>query len=51
MQDKIITPTTPDPEKLKIVYDVLNRICKSDNLFYSKDEIKMLKKDYSNKWL
>lgn len=51
MEDKLITPVVPKKEHLKAVYDVFNKICKDENLFYSKEEVKKLKKDMSNKWL
>lgn len=51
MKDKLVSPTVPKKENLQIVYDVLNRLCKDPKLFYSKEEVKMLKKDCSNKWL
>lgn len=46
-----INPSTQTKENLKNLYDTCNKIFKDEALFYSKDEIKKLKKDKKNIWL
>lgn len=46
-----INPSTQTRESLKNLYDTCNRIFKDEALFYSKEEIKKLKKDKKNIWL
>lgn len=38
-------------EKLKQIYDTCNKIFKDDKYFYSKEQVKDLKKDKTNIWL
>ena len=38
-------------EKLQEIYDVCNKIFKDDKYFYSKEQVKQLKKDKTNVWL
>lgn len=38
-------------EKLQQIYDVCNRIFNDEKYFYSKDQVKELKKDKNNVWL
>ena len=38
-------------EKLKQIYDTCNKIFKDEKYFYSKEEVKELKKDKNNVWL
>lgn len=38
-------------EKLQQIYDTCNRIFKDDKYFYSKEQVKELKKDKNNIWL
>lgn len=38
-------------EKLQEIYDVCNKIFKDDKYFYSKEQVKELKKDKMNVWL
>ena len=38
-------------EKLQEIYDTCNRIFKDDKYFYSKEQIKDLKKDKNTIWL
>lgn len=47
MKIKVISKP-PNKEKLKRIYDVCNKVFKNDNCFYSKEEVKELKKDKSN---
>lgn len=46
-----INPTEQSKDSLKKLYDTCNKIFKDESLFYSKDEIKKLKKDKKNVWL
>lgn len=38
-------------EKLQQIYDTCNKIFKDDKYFYSKDQVKELKRDKNNVWL
>lgn len=46
-----INPLAQTKDNLKNLYDTCNRIFKDEALFYSKDEIKKLKKNKKNIWL
>ena len=42
----------PTKEKLKIIYDVCNKVFRdNENVFYTKEQVKELKKDKSNIFL
>ena len=43
-----IIPSTPTVQVLKEIYDVCNEIFKDENLFYSSEEVKELKKNKDN---
>ena len=47
----IIKPVIPTRENLKAVYDVCNKIFKDDDLFYTTEQVKELKKDKRNIFL
>lgn len=47
----IFKSATPTKENLKAVYDVCNKIFKSDELFYTSEQVKSLKKDKRNIFL
>lgn len=49
--DKINRPITPKKEDLKRLYDVCNMLFKKKECFYTKEEVKKLKEDKSNKFL
>lgn len=49
--DKIYRPSEPKREDLKRLYDVCNRIFKKKECFYTREEVKKLKEDKSNKFL
>ena len=38
-------------EKLQHIYDTCNRIFKDEKYFYSKEQVKELKRDKTNVWL
>ena len=42
-------PITKD--RLKLIYDTCNKLFKDDKYFYTKEEVKALKKDKNNVWL
>ena len=46
-----LNPPAQTKDNLKNLYDTCNRIFKDEALFYSKDEIKKLKKNKKNIWL
>lgn len=43
--------STPSKDVLKHVYDVMNKNIKNQTCFYSKDQVKTLKKDKTTVWL
>lgn len=49
--DKVFRPDEPKKEDLKNLYDVCNNIFKKKECFYTKEEVKKLKEDKSNKFL
>lgn len=49
--DKINRPDAPKKEDLKRLYDVCNEIFKKKEYFYTKEELRKLKEDKSNKFL
>lgn len=49
--DRVYRPATPKKEDLKRLYDVCNRIFKKKECFYTREEVKKLKEDKSNKFL
>ena len=49
--DRVYRPETPKKEDLKRLYDVCNKIFKKKECFYTKEEVKELKKDESNRFL
>lgn len=53
MEDNIIIiRKKPTKEQLKRLYDVCNRLFKDDETcFYTKDQVKELKKEKDNIWL
>lgn len=48
---KIIRPSEPKKEDLKRLYDVCNKIFKKKECFYTKEQVKKLREDKSNKFL
>lgn len=49
--DRVHRPETPKKEDLKRLYDVCNKIFKKKECFYTKEEVKELKKDEKNKFI
>lgn len=49
--DRVHRPEAPKKEDLKRLYDVCNKIFKKKECFYTKEEIKELKKDEKNKFI
>lgn len=49
--DKVYRPEKPKKEDLKRLYDVCNKIFKKKECFYTKEEVKKLKEDKSNRFL
>lgn len=49
--NKINRPETPKKEDLKRLYDVCNKIFKKKECFYTREEVKELKKDEKNIFL
>lgn len=47
----IVKRKPPTKETLQHVYDVINKNIKNQNCFYTKDQVKGLKKDKSTVWL
>ena len=47
----VIKSVTPTRENLKAVYDVCNKIFKTDDLFYTTQQVKEFKKDKRNIFL
>lgn len=43
-----IISTTPTQKNLELLYDVCNEIFKNDELFYTTNEVKELKRDKDN---
>ena len=43
--------STPNKNVLKQVYDIMNKNIKNQNCFYSKDQVRALKKDKTTIWL
>lgn len=50
MKIKVISKP-PTKEKLKNIYDVCNRIFRDKDVFYTKEQVKELRKDKSNIFL
>lgn len=49
--DKVYRPNEVKREDLKRLYDVCNKLFKNEKCFYTKEEVKKLKEDKSNKFL
>lgn len=49
--DRVYRPETPKKEDLKRLYDVCNKIFKKKECFYTKEEVKELKKNEKNKFI
>lgn len=50
-QINFINPSEQSKDNLKKLYDTCNKIFKDDKYFYSKEQVKLLKKDKRNIWL
>lgn len=50
-QINFINPPGQSKQDLKKLYDTCNKIFKDDKYFYTKEQVKMLKKDKKNIWL
>lgn len=52
MKAKItVVPSQPTKEDLRKLYDVCNKLFKSDDLFYSSEQVKALKLNKKNIWM
>lgn len=47
----IVSRKTPNKETLQHVYDILNKHIKNQHCFYTKSQVKSLKKNKENIWL
>jgi len=50
-QINFINPPEQSKESLKKLYDTCNKIFKEEKYFYSKEQIKSLKRNKNNIWL
>lgn len=46
-----INPKEQSKDSLKKLYDTCNRLFKDDKFFYSKEQVKKMKRDNNNIWL
>ena len=49
--DKVYRPEMPKKEDLRMLYDVCNKIFTKKECFYTREEVKELKKDEKNIFL
>ena len=49
--DKVNRPDKPKKDDLKKLYDICNEIFKNKECFYTKEDVKEIKKDEKNKFL